>query len=87
MPYEIQHYAAGRGWRNEWFYDEGNGVCAETFGTLEEAWDALDEFFADLADDIAVGYSPPCGSRAEFRVREIITCCHCRRAFTRGGTL
>jgi len=26
MPYEIQQYAIGRGWRNEWFYDEGDGV-------------------------------------------------------------
>ena len=71
-------------WRNEWFYDEGNGVRAETFGTLEEAWDALDEFFADIAEDIKAGHCPPCG-RAEFRVREIITGCHCRRAFTLGG--
>jgi len=71
MSYEIQHHTLFNGWRNEWFYDEGNGVRAETFGTLEEAWDALDEFFADLAEDIAAGYCPPC-RRAEFRVREVI---------------
>jgi hypothetical protein len=68
MSYEVQHYTIGNGWRNEWFYDEGNGVRAETFGTLEEAWAALDEFFADLAEDIKAGHSPSCG-RAEFRVR------------------
>ena len=86
MSYEIQQYAIGRGWSNQWFYDEGDGVRAETFGTIEEAWDALDEFFADLAEDIKAGHCPPCG-RAEFRVREIIPCCHCRRAFTLGGAL
>jgi len=71
MRYEVQHYTINDGWRNEWFYDEGNGLRTETFGTLEESWEALDEFFADLAEDIAAGYCPPC-SRAEFRVQEVI---------------
>ncbi|HXN51428.1 MAG TPA: hypothetical protein VN943_05770 [Candidatus Acidoferrum sp.] len=70
MHYEIQHYTIGRGWRNEWFYDEGDGIRAQTFGTLEEAWDALDEFFADLAEDIEAGHCPPC-SREEFRILQI----------------
>ncbi len=68
MPYEIQQYAIGRGWRNEWFYDEGDGVTrAETFPTRDEATAALDEFFTDVAEDIAAGHCPPC-SRDEFRV-------------------
>ncbi len=71
MHYEIQHYTIGNGWRNEWFYDDGNGVRAETFGTLAEAWAAVAEFFAGLAEDVAAGYCPPC-ERAEFRVRQVI---------------
>ncbi len=71
MPYEVQQYAIGRGWRNEWFYDEGDGVTiAETFPTRDEATAALDEFFTDVAEDIAAGHCPPC-SRDEFRVRQI----------------
>lgn len=71
MPYEVQQYAIGRGWRNEWFYDEGDGVIrAETFPTRDEAQAALDEFFTDVAEDIAAGHCPPC-SRNEFRIEYV----------------
>ena len=71
MPYEVQQYAIGRGWRNEWFYDEGDGITlAEIFATLDEAQEALDEFFNDAAEDIAAGHSPPC-KQNEFRIRQV----------------
>ena len=71
MSCEVQQYAIGRGWRNEWFYDEGDGITlAEIFRTHDEAQAALDEFFADVAEDIATGYSPPC-NRDEFRVQQV----------------
>ena len=71
MSYEVQQYAIGRGWRNEWFYDEGDGVThAEIFATLNEAQEALDEFFNDAAEDIAAGHSPPC-NRDEFRISQV----------------
>ncbi len=70
MSYEVQQYAAGRGWSNQWFYDEGDGVRAETFLTSDEAQAALEEFFTDLDEDIEAGHCPPC-SRDEFRVRHV----------------
>jgi hypothetical protein len=71
MFYEVQQYRIGRGWSNQWFYDEGDGVIhAETFATHAAAGAALDEFFADLAEDIAAGRCPCC-SREEFRVRQV----------------
>jgi hypothetical protein len=84
MRYEVQHYTIHDGWRNDWFYDEGNGLRAETFGTLEESWEALDEFFADLAEDIAAGHCPSC-SRDEFRVREVIGIVLAREQDAAGG--
>lgn len=68
MPYEVQTYIPGRGWINEWFYNEGDGVLqAETFETKEAAQAALDEFFADIAADVAAGFCPPC-DRNYYRV-------------------
>jgi hypothetical protein len=68
MHYEVQHHTLAHGWKNTWSYDEGDGEFQlETFATRDEAEAALDEFFADLAEDIAAGFCPPC-SRDEFRV-------------------
>ena len=68
MHYEVQHYTLADGWKNTWSYDEGDGEFhVETFATRDEAEAALDEFFADVAEDIAAGFCPPC-SRDEFRV-------------------
>lgn len=71
MHYEVQHYTRANGWKNTWSYDEGDGeFLLETFVTRDDAEAALDEFFADLAEDIAAGFCPPC-TRDEFRVERI----------------
>ena len=68
MHYEVQQHTVLDGWTNTWFYNEGDGVFqVETFSTRDEAQAALDEFFADLDEDIAAGFCPPC-DRREFRV-------------------
>jgi hypothetical protein len=69
MHYEVQEKTPRDGWQNRWFYNDGDGrLRLETFATREEAEAALDEFFADLAEDIAAGFCPPC-IRDEFRVQ------------------
>lgn len=69
MHYEVQHHTLVDGWQNDWFYqDHDGGLRLETFATRDEADAALDEFFADLAEDIAAGFCPPC-TRDEFRVQ------------------
>ena len=71
MHYEVQHYTLAHGWKNTWSYIAGDGVFQlETFATRDEAEAALDEFFADIAEDIAAGFCPPC-TREEFRVEQI----------------
>jgi hypothetical protein len=71
MHYEVQHSTLFHGWRNTWSYADADGVMQlETFATADEANAALDEFFTDLAEDIAAGYCPPC-ERDEFRIRQI----------------
>ncbi len=59
MHYEVQHYTLADGWKNDWSYDEGDGVFRiETFATRDEAEAALDEFFADLAEEFRVEFVP-----------------------------
>ena len=71
MPYEVQHYTLFHSWRNNWFYDEGDGVLQpETFDTVDDANAALDEFFEDLAEDVAAGLMASC-NRDEFRIRQV----------------
>jgi len=85
MRYEVQHYTLAHGWKNTWSYDEGDGVFRdETFATRDEAEAALDEFFADLAEDIAAGVCPPC-SRDEFRVRYVPDTATVEQADAAGG--
>ena len=73
MPIEVQQYIPGKGWRNEWVYDEGDGVLKpETFNSATEAFAALDELFEDIAVDIAAGHCPPC-RREEFRVQYVLS--------------
>jgi len=56
MHYEIQHYTLFYGWVNTWCYAEADGVMQpETFPTAAEAQAALDEFFADLEEEVAAG--------------------------------
>ena len=71
MSYEIQHYALLYGWVNTWSYADADGVMhPETFATAAEAQAALDEFFADLAEEVAAGQMVPYG-RDEFRIRPV----------------
>jgi hypothetical protein len=87
MHYEVQHYTLAQGWRNTWSYDEGDGVIhAETFATQAEAEAALDEFFADIAEDIAAGFCPPC-TRDEFRIRCVPDPATVEPAVAAGGAL
>jgi hypothetical protein len=87
MRYEVQHYTLFQGWINTWSYAEADGVVhTETFPTRDEAQAALDEFFADLAEDIEAGHCPPC-SRDEFRVREVIGTATAAQPNAAGGAL
>jgi hypothetical protein len=68
MSYEVQHYTLFYGWVNTWSYAEADGVMQpETFATAAEAQAALDEFFADLEEEVAAGQMAP-HDRDEFRV-------------------
>ena len=69
MRYEIQHYTICYGWVNTWAYAEADGVMQpETFATAAEAQAALDEYLADVEEEVAAGQMAPC-CRNEFRVR------------------
>ncbi len=71
MTYEVQHYTLFYGWINTWSYAEADGVMQpETFATAAEAQAALDEFFADLEEEVAAGQMAPY-DRDEFRVRYV----------------
>lgn len=52
--YEVQQYTLCDGWINTWTIDE----VPQIFATREEAQSELDEFFADIQDQI------DCGDRA-----------------------
>jgi hypothetical protein len=59
------------GWVNTWCYAEADGVVQpETFATAAEAQAALDEFFADLEEEVAAGQMAP-HDRDAFRIRQI----------------
>jgi len=71
MPYEVQHCTLFNGWINTWYYAADDGVMKpETFATAEEAKAALDEFFEDLAEEVAAGQMASC-DRDEFRVEYV----------------
>ena len=71
MSYEVQHYTLFYGWVNTWSYAEADGVMQpESFATSDEAQAALDEFFADLEEEVAAGQMAP-HDRDEFRVRHV----------------
>lgn len=71
MSYEVQHYTLFYGWVNTWSYAEADGsMQPETFATAAEAQAALDEFFQDLAEEVAAGQTAP-HDRDEFRVRYV----------------
>jgi hypothetical protein len=74
MTYEVQHFTLCDGWVNTWFAYAEDGSCEpETFATEAEAQAALDEFFAEIEEEIAAGergadegYEPD-----EFRIVEV----------------
>lgn len=71
MAYEVQHHTFCDGWVNNWIvYDEDDTGTPETFETYAAARAALDEFFTDIADEIAAGQRAPEEGydRSEFRI-------------------
>ncbi len=56
MTYEIQTYTLCDGWVNTWMViGEDGSASPETFPTKIAAQDALDEFLAEIAEEIAIG--------------------------------
>lgn len=75
MAYEVQHHTLCEGWVNNWIvYDEDGVGTPETFRTYTAAKAALDEFFDDIADEIAVGQRAPDEGydRSEFRIVRVV---------------
>lgn len=59
--FEVQTYTVFDGWINCWEYND----CPLTFGSKEEAQAAIDEFFNELPDYMAVHYT-----RDDYRIVE-----------------
>lgn len=73
MTYEVQTYTLCDGWVNTWHIEENGIVSPETFPTRAAAQAALDEFFTEIAEEIAVGQraSDAGFDRSEFRVAKV----------------
>ncbi|MAU53033.1 MAG: hypothetical protein CMN17_11840 [Roseovarius sp.] len=73
MTYIVETYTLCDGWVNTWHNEENGVTSPETFPTRAAAQAALDEFFAEIADEIAVGQRA-CDAgydRSEFRVVKV----------------
>lgn len=73
MTYEVQQYTFCDGWVNTWqLHHEDGTIEPETFATHQDAKAALDEFFAEIADEIAAGQRPADNGydREDFRIVE-----------------
>ena len=71
MKYEIQTFTLCDGWVNTWTVHHVDGTSTpETFSTEEEAQAALDEFFADIQEEIDAGQreTDEGYDREEFRI-------------------
>ncbi len=71
MSYQVEQLTLCDGWINTWSIEHHDGrVELETFDTYAEARAALDEFFAEIADEIASGQRPSENGydRDEFRI-------------------
>jgi hypothetical protein len=71
MRYEIQIFTLCDGWVNTWTVHHEDGTSEpETFSTEEEAQTALDEFFADIQEEIDAGQreTDEGYDREEFRI-------------------
>ena len=56
MTYEVQHFTLCDGWINTWaVLNEDGSSEPEAFATEAEARAALDEFFAEIEEEIAIG--------------------------------
>jgi len=54
--YEVQTYTICDGWVNTWIIEYHDGTSEfETFASREDAQAALDEFLAEIAEEIALG--------------------------------
>ena len=73
--FEVQHYTLCDGWVNCWtVYEEGDQIGKpQTFATEAEAQAEIDEFFADIEEQIASGEREPDEGydRDDFRIVEI----------------
>jgi len=56
MTYEVQHFTLCDGWVNTWaiLHEDGSSE-PETFATKADAQAALNEFFAEIEEEIAIG--------------------------------
>lgn len=56
MTYEVQHFTLCGGWVNTWTVHHDDGSCEpERFATEAEAKAALDEYFTEIDEEIAIG--------------------------------
>jgi hypothetical protein len=71
MTYEVVQFTLCDGWVNTWtVYDEHNQAMPETFAPEAEAQAAIDEFLAEISEEIETGQrDPDCGyDPSDFRV-------------------
>ena len=73
MTYIVETYTLGDGWVNTWHIEENGTVSPETFLTRAAAQAALDEFFAEIAEEIEIGQRAPDEGydRDEFRIAKV----------------
>ena len=73
MRYEIQQFTLCDGWTNTWTVHNDDGtVEPKTFSSFQAAQAALDEFLAEILEEIEVGQLPADAGfeRSEFRIVE-----------------
>tara|TARA_R100000789_G_scaffold98887_2_gene103816 strand:- start:440 stop:670 length:231 start_codon:yes stop_codon:yes gene_type:complete len=73
MTYIVETYTLCDGWVNTWHIEENGVVSPETFPTRAAAQAALDEFFAEIAEEIGIGQRAPDEGydRDEFRIAKV----------------
>lgn len=72
--FEVQHFTLCDGWINTWIIgEEGQAEQPQIFDSKEAAQAELDEFFRDIAEEIAYGERDEDDSydRSEFRIVEV----------------
>ena len=75
MKWEIRTHTLCDGYVNTWStIDEQGNSEPETFKTKAEALAALDEFLAEIREEIDMGLRPPDAgySREEFQVMQVL---------------